>query len=79
MAGFLTVGALEPKFWLRLCELIERPDLVERHYDPSAATDLAEVFRARSLAEWLALFDDEDVCVGPVSTLEEAAAEFGAP
>jgi alpha-methylacyl-CoA racemase len=76
---FLTVGALEPKFWLRLCELIERPDLVERHYDPSAATDLAEVFSARSLAEWLALFDDEDVCVGPVSTLEEAAAEFGAP
>ncbi len=75
----LTVGALEPKFWLRLCELIERPDLVERHYDPSAATDLAEVFRARTLADWLALFDDEDVCVGPVSTLEEAAAEFGAP
>ncbi len=75
---FLTVGALEPKFWLRLCELIERPDLVERHYDPSAATDLAEVFGARTLADWLALFDDEDVCVGPVSTLEEAAAEFGA-
>ncbi len=75
----LTVGALEPKFWLRLCELIERPDLVERQYDPSAATDLAEVFRARILEDWLAMFDDEDVCVGPVSTLEEAAAEFGAP
>ena len=25
------------------------------------------------------MFDDEDVCVGPVSTLEEAAAEFGEP
>lgn len=75
----LTVGALEPKFWLRLCELIERPDLVERQYDPSAATDLAEVFRARTLEDWLAMFDDEDVCVGPVSTLEEAAVEFGAP
>jgi crotonobetainyl-CoA:carnitine CoA-transferase CaiB-like acyl-CoA transferase len=73
----LTVGALEPKFWLRLCELIERPDLVERHYDPSAADDLDEVFRRRPLQEWLELFDDEDVCVGPVWTLEEAAAEFG--
>ncbi len=75
---FLTVGALEPKFWLRLCELIERPDLLERHYDPSAAEDLSAIFETRSLAEWLEIFDDEDVCVGPVYTLEEAAAEFGA-
>jgi len=74
---FLTVGALEPKFWLRLCELIERPDLGERHYDPSAADELSSVFASRPLAEWLELFDGEDVCVGPVSTLEEAAAEFG--
>jgi alpha-methylacyl-CoA racemase len=73
----LTVGALEPKFWLRLCELIERPDLVERHYDPTAAEDLDEVIRGRTLAAWLELFEHEDVCVGPVSTLEEAAAEFG--
>jgi crotonobetainyl-CoA:carnitine CoA-transferase CaiB-like acyl-CoA transferase len=74
---FLTVGALEPKFWLRLCELIERLDLVERHYDPAAADELSAVFATRSLAEWLELFDDQDVCVGPVATLEEAAAEFG--
>lgn len=76
---FLTVGALEPKFWGRLCELIGRPDLVERHLDPSAADDLAAVFGGRPLAEWLDLFDGEDVCVGPVWTLDEAAAEFGTP
>jgi len=75
----LTVGALEAKFWERLCELIERPDLVAHHYDPAAADDLAKVFRRRTLAEWLELFDDEDVCVGPVWTLEEAASEFGGP
>jgi crotonobetainyl-CoA:carnitine CoA-transferase CaiB-like acyl-CoA transferase len=74
---YLTVGALEPKFWLRLCELIGRPDLVERHYDPSAAEELSSVFATRPLAEWLEVFDDEDVCVGPVYTLEEASAEFG--
>jgi crotonobetainyl-CoA:carnitine CoA-transferase CaiB-like acyl-CoA transferase len=76
-ARHLTVGALEPKFWLRLCELIERPDLVEHHYDPSATEALSAVFVTRPLDEWLELFDDEDVCVGPVWTLEEAAAEFG--
>src|SRR6266540_6250121 len=34
---FLTVGALEPRFWARLCELVERPDLVARQFDPSDA------------------------------------------
>lgn len=75
---FLTVAALEPKFWLRLCEIIGRLDLVERHYDPSAAEELSAVFAGRSLREWLELFEHEDVCVGPVYTLDEAAAEFGA-
>jgi crotonobetainyl-CoA:carnitine CoA-transferase CaiB-like acyl-CoA transferase len=75
---FLTVGALEPRFWARLCELVERTDLVARQFDPAAADELASVLRGRSLDEWLESFDPEDVCVGPVSTLEEAAAEFGA-
>ncbi len=78
----LTVGALEPKFFQRLCELIGRPELAERQLVAEAqaglASDLADVFAGRPLAEWLALFDGEDVCVGPVATLAEAAAEFGA-
>ena len=74
---YLTVGALEPKFWRRLCELIDRDDLVPRQLDATAIEDVAEVVALRTLAEWLELFDDEDVCVGPVATIEEAAAEFG--
>ena len=77
----LTVGALEPKFFVRLCEVIGRPELGERQYDPTdqeaLAAELAAVFAARPLAEWLGLFDGEDVCVGPVATLAEAAHEFG--
>jgi len=77
---FLTVGALEPKFFVRLCELIGRPELAERHYDADQGTlaeELAAIFAERSLAGWLAQFGDEDVCVGPVSTRAEAAAFFG--
>jgi alpha-methylacyl-CoA racemase len=74
----LTVGALEPRFWARLCELLDRDDLVERQFDPAAADELSSVFAVRPLAEWLELFEGEDVCVGPVWTLGEAAAEFGA-
>jgi alpha-methylacyl-CoA racemase len=76
---WLTVGALEPKFWARLCELIGRGDLVERQFDPGAADELAKVFAARPLSRWLDLFEGEDVCVGPVSTLAEAASDFGEP
>ena len=38
---------------------------------------LAAAFGERPLADWLELFDGEDVCVGPVATLEEAAADLG--
>jgi alpha-methylacyl-CoA racemase len=77
---FLTVGALEPVFFSRLCELVERSELAERQYDPdqeALATELAEVFAQRPLAAWLELFEDEDVCAGPVATLAEAAADLG--
>jgi alpha-methylacyl-CoA racemase len=76
----LTVGALEPKFFTRLCELLERPELGERqfHDDQEAlATELGTVLATRTLADWLEHFGDEDVCVGPVSTREEAAVAFG--
>jgi alpha-methylacyl-CoA racemase len=77
----LTVGALEPKFFGRLCELVGRPELVQRQFDAdgqeSLAAELADVFAARALADWLELFDGEDVCAGPVSTLAEAAVDFG--
>jgi alpha-methylacyl-CoA racemase len=76
----LTVAALEPVFFARLTELLGRPKLAERQFDAdqeALAAELAACFAARPLAEWLELFDTEDVCVGPVATLEEAAADLG--
>jgi alpha-methylacyl-CoA racemase len=76
----LTVGALEPKFFARLCEVVGRPELAAQQYgeeQEALAAELGAVFAQRPLADWLALFDGEDVCVGPVWTREEAAAEFG--
>jgi crotonobetainyl-CoA:carnitine CoA-transferase CaiB-like acyl-CoA transferase len=71
----LTVAALEPKFWLRLCELVEMPELAARAFEPRLP-ELEQLFASRPLGEWLALFDGEDVCVGPVATRDEAALEF---
>jgi crotonobetainyl-CoA:carnitine CoA-transferase CaiB-like acyl-CoA transferase len=76
---WLTIAALEPKFWSRLCQVVGREDLSPRHFDAdqeALAAELADLFRARSLADWLQLFDGEDVMAGPVSTLAEAAERF---
>ncbi len=76
----LTVAALEPRFFRRPTELIGRPELAERQFDADQQTlvsALAAIFAARPLAEWLSLFETEDVCVGPVATLREAAADLG--
>ena len=78
----LTLGALEPKFFARLCELLGRPELAERQYgsdQDALAGELAAILVERPLTEWLELFEGEDVCVGPVWTRAEAAAEFGSP
>ena len=79
----LTVAALEQKFFVRLCKLLGLDELASRQFDPAAQSELAdtlaETFAAKPLSAWLELLDREDVCVGPVATLEEAAAEFGSP
>ena len=68
----VTVAALEPKFWRRFCEVAERPDLLARRDDGHA--ELEELFRTKTLAEWMELFADEDAMVGPVARFAEAEA-----
>jgi crotonobetainyl-CoA:carnitine CoA-transferase CaiB-like acyl-CoA transferase len=72
----LTVSALEPKFWRRLCEVVGLPELIPRQWEPRLP-ELEHLIASRPLADWLELFDGEDVCAGPVASLEEAAGEFG--
>ena len=44
---------------------------------PRSATSSGACSRRARCADWLGLFEGEDVCVGPVATLAEAAREFG--
>jgi alpha-methylacyl-CoA racemase len=75
----LTVGALEHEFFRRLTEMLGRPELAKRQFDEdqeTLAAELAAIFATRPLTEWLELFDAEDVCIGPVATIAEAAADL---
>ena len=73
--GWVSCGALEPKFWAAFCNGVERPDLVEKQFEApglGGLAEVAEVFRSRSRDEWLAFNDEHDCCIEPVLDLDEA-------
>lgn len=73
--GWVTCGALEPKFWAAFCNGVERPDLIEAQFEPpgsDAWRDVAEVFRGRGRDEWKAFNDEHDCCIEPVLGIGEA-------
>jgi len=72
---YLTVAALELRFWQRFLELVGLPGLDA--FAPELP-GLEARLRERPLAEWLELLDGEEVCAGPVAALAEAAQECGA-
>ena len=69
--GYLSVGALEPKFWEGLCSALERPDLVPHQFAEGEAArpvidDLEAVFRQRTRSEWGERLRGLDVCCEPL-------------
>jgi crotonobetainyl-CoA:carnitine CoA-transferase CaiB-like acyl-CoA transferase len=74
---WLAVGALERKFWDRLCDALGRPDLKPRHKDAAARADLQALFESRASAEWLRILEPVDCCVNLVLTFEEALTSRG--
>ena len=73
--GWVTLGALEPRFWAAFCRGVGREDLVERQFEaPGSAThgELEAIFAARTRAEWEAFASDVDCCLEPVLGLDEA-------
>jgi alpha-methylacyl-CoA racemase len=73
--GWVSCGALEPKFWRAFCEGAGREDLIEHQFAPPGSDGhraVAEVFRQRTKAEWQAFNDEHDCCIEPVLDLDEA-------
>jgi crotonobetainyl-CoA:carnitine CoA-transferase CaiB-like acyl-CoA transferase len=73
--GWVTCGALEPKFWRNLCEGVGRPDLIDKQFAAPDSEDgraIAEVFKQRTRDEWLAFNDEHDAMIEPILDLDEA-------
>lgn len=76
---YLAVGALEPKFWAGFCEVIERPDLLDKGHDSGEAgertrAEVAKVIGSKPLAHWAEVFGNADVCVEPVLEADELSS-----
>ncbi|WP_049898505.1 CaiB/BaiF CoA transferase family protein [Halococcus agarilyticus] len=75
---YVTLAALEPKFWAAFCTAVDRDELIDEHGTDDPATrealreTLEEVFAARTQAEWEAELGAIDATVGPVNTPAEA-------
>jgi alpha-methylacyl-CoA racemase len=73
--GWITCGALEPKFWQAFCHGVGRADLIDKQFQApgsDAWREVAELFRARSRDEWRAFNDEHDAMIEPVLDLDEA-------
>jgi crotonobetainyl-CoA:carnitine CoA-transferase CaiB-like acyl-CoA transferase len=73
--GWVTLGALEPKFFAAWCHGVDREDLLEHQFEPPGSPAHAEVeaiFATRTRAGWAAFANEHDCCLEPVLEVEEA-------
>ncbi|TDC57434.1 CoA transferase [Actinomadura sp. KC345] len=74
----VAVGAMEPKFLLRLLSRLGLPAELAGALDdpaewPAVRDRIAGVFRTRTRAQWEGFFAGDDVCATPVLSMGEAA------
>jgi alpha-methylacyl-CoA racemase len=73
--GWVTLGALEPKFWQAWCRGVGREDLIAKQFErPGSDThaQVQEIFKTRNRADWEAFARKHDCCLEPVLELDEA-------
>jgi crotonobetainyl-CoA:carnitine CoA-transferase CaiB-like acyl-CoA transferase len=73
--GWVTLGALEPKFWQAWCRGVGREDLIEKQFEApgsAAHAEIEEIFRGRTREQWQAFAGEHDCCLEPVLELDEA-------
>ncbi|MFL5827408.1 MAG: CaiB/BaiF CoA transferase family protein [Thermoleophilaceae bacterium] len=73
--GWVTLGALEPKFWQAWCRGVGREELIEKQFErpgSEAHAEVERIFLERTRDEWQAFAGEHDCCLEPVLGLDEA-------
>ncbi|MDD4802154.1 MAG: CaiB/BaiF CoA-transferase family protein [Syntrophomonas sp.] len=72
---FISMGALEPHFWRRICEFFGKEEYITIQMDDGKQEEifafLAEQFSLRERDEWMSVLRDLDACIAPVYSMNE--------
>jgi alpha-methylacyl-CoA racemase len=73
----LAAAPLEDRFWANFCAAIDLPpELRDDRRDPQATrTAVAAIILRRDATEWLARFEEKDVCCNVVRSVDEAMSD----
>ena len=74
---YISLGALEPRFWSALCKKLGREDYIAHQYDEGEKRleiflFLRQTFRGRTREEWMDELKELDVCFGKILHLDQA-------
>jgi crotonobetainyl-CoA:carnitine CoA-transferase CaiB-like acyl-CoA transferase len=74
--GWVFVALVEPKFWVKFCKAVDRPDLAKRvnaavpadrgENDPRLIQDIADLIKTRPVDEWVQIAVREQLPLAPV-------------
>ncbi len=73
---YMSLGAMEQKFWKNFCEAIGRRDLIYKQYIEGeeqlrVIEEIQELFKTKTQKEWIDFFKNVDACCEPILTFEE--------
>jgi len=73
---YLSIGAVENRFWNKLCEVLDVPEYGPLQYDENRRLEIIDfmrhAFKQKTLDEWGRTLGELDICWGPVHNLKEA-------
>jgi crotonobetainyl-CoA:carnitine CoA-transferase CaiB-like acyl-CoA transferase len=72
----VAVGAIEEKFWSRVCDILEIPDclphrMAEGELGQQVTERVQQAWSRRTWNEWSGLFEKADCCVEPIRDYSE--------
>jgi crotonobetainyl-CoA:carnitine CoA-transferase CaiB-like acyl-CoA transferase len=72
---YLSIGAVEHRFWKKLCEVLDAPQYSDLQYDEARREEIIafmrETFRTKTLDQWTAILGDRDICWSRIQNLDE--------
>ena len=75
---YLSIGAVENRFWQQLCNFFEVPEYGPLQYDEHRREEIKgfmrDQFKSKTLSEWEKALDGLEICWAPIRTPDEALA-----